>query len=141
MQLLCGTSKSKETADPAPDSLFTEASSVKAASRLTNVKSNVSEVTLTTARHFRLAVDIVLSHRVSLQARKAVASILQGAGLRQHSQQSWESAPCDIEESTDLLSDVFLELQALDDQAKECIELLQVSMCSGHRSEGLALTL
>ena len=144
VQSLCAPPKLKKTpalSNCATTILFTESSFAEDFSvstlQLATMRSSVPEPALTIARHFRLEVDIVLSHRASLQATAAVSSILQGAGLHQSSRHSWESASCDIEESTDLLSDVFLELQAMDDQIKECIETLQVSMCDSRNRAGV----
>lgn len=148
MQPLCDTSKLKEVPTPNsaisdimfPQNPLAEDFSVNAALQVATMRSSVSEPTLITARHFRLDVDIVLSHGASPRVADAISSILQGAGLRRYSRHAWGIASCDIEETADSLSDVFLELQAMDDQIKQCIETLRVSMCSDSRHGGLALT-
>lgn len=144
MQALCGTSKLKEIVDPhhhATDVLFPENSFAEDFSgntlHLATMRFSVSEPAPTIARRFRMEVNIGLSQRASFRAVDAISSILQGAGFRQYSRQSWESASCVVEESLDSLSDVFLELQALDDQAKECIETFQVSMCPDNRTKSI----
>ena len=145
MQALCGTSKLKEVVDPnhcATDILFPENSFAEDFSgntlHLATMRFSVSEPAPTTACHFRMEINIGLSQRASFRAVDAISSILQGAGFRQYSRQSWESASCVVEESLDSLSDIFLEIQALDDQAKECIEIFQVSMCPGNGTQPIS---
>lgn len=147
MQPLCDTSKLKEVPTPnsaISDILFPQTSlaediAANAALQVATMGSSVLEPMLTTARHFRLNVDIVLSHGASPRVADAISSILQGAGLHRYSRQAWGMASCGIEEAADSLSDVFLELQAMDDHVKQCIEMLHVSMCSDSRHGGFGL--
>ena len=97
--------------------------------------SILSEITLTVAQQFCLRVDVVLSQKVNSRVADAVTSILQGAGLSQSSRHSWETPSCDMEEIMDSLSDIFLELQAMDEQTKGHIEALNVYTCSNSRHE------
>ena len=78
-------------------------------------------------RSIQIKLDLGLERHTTCEVENAITSILQGAGLEQHSRFSWR-ASCDVDQATDSLSDVFIELQSLDQQAKDCLRKLTVSM-------------
>lgn len=115
---------------------------------LTSPQARVTEIlandqngsVLQNPHRFCLRIDIVVNLSADRRVAEAVTSILQGAGLRQHSRHSWGTNDCNIEEITDTLSDVFLELQAMDDQAKQWIETFHMSTFSDSQSGKIGMT-
>lgn len=98
--------------------------------------SNVSTATLPkqpfapveSVRSFGISVDIGLVRKSNHQTAEVVCLILKGAGLRQDSESLWTGVGCGIEEATDSLSDVFLELQSLGAILNESLRHVRVTM-------------
>lgn len=88
-----------------------------------------------TGRLFEIRVDVGLAEEVDPRIAETVFVILKGAGLRQDSQRLWTGAGSDIEEAADSLSDVFLELQSLDVEAKEGLRHIHLTMYEKQRSK------
>ena len=81
-----------------------------------------------TVRSFELIVDIGLVRESNQRTAEIVCLMLKGAGLRQHSESVWTGIGCGIEEATDSLSDVFLELQSLGAILNESLRHVRVTM-------------
>ncbi len=81
-----------------------------------------------TVRLFEINVDIGLVREASQRTAESVCLMLKGAGLRQNSESLWTGVGCDIEEATDSLSDVFLELQSLGASLNESLRHVRVTM-------------
>ena len=81
-----------------------------------------------TTRSFEITVDVGLIRESNQRTAEIVCQILKGAGLRQDSDSLWTGVGCGLEEATDSLSDVFLELQSLGAILKESLRHVRVTM-------------
>ena len=84
-----------------------------------------------TVRSYGISVDIGLDRESNQRTAEIVCLMLKGAGLRQDSESLWTGVGCDIEEATDSLSDVFLELQSLGATLNESLRHVRVTMHEG----------
>ncbi len=84
-----------------------------------------------TVRSYEISVDIGLDSESNQRTAEIVCLMLKGAGLRQDSESLWTGVGCGIEEATDSLSDVFLELQSLGAILNESLRHVRVTMHEG----------